>query len=142
MKLHVFSTEIQRAYIIHIWNGRKKAAVTNNISIIIHIAPHKMYWNLQLKQNFSKHNELLCGRVVRVPGYRSRGPDSIPSTASFSEMYWVWNGVHSASLSTSEELLEIKISSSSLKNLHYSHRGSLNSLLNLKDKHIPKTIVW
>jgi hypothetical protein len=38
----------------------------------------------------------LCGLVVRVPGYRSRGPGSISGATSFSEKYWVWNGVHSA----------------------------------------------
>jgi hypothetical protein len=27
----------------------------------------------------------LCGLVVRVPGYRSRGPGSIPGTTIFSE---------------------------------------------------------
>jgi hypothetical protein len=27
----------------------------------------------------------LCGLVVRVPGYRSRGPGSIPGTTKFSE---------------------------------------------------------
>jgi hypothetical protein len=27
----------------------------------------------------------LCGLVVRVPGYRSRGPGSIPRTTRFSE---------------------------------------------------------
>jgi hypothetical protein len=39
----------------------------------------------------------LCGLVVRVPGYRSRGPGSIPGATRFSEKQWVWNGVHSAS---------------------------------------------
>jgi hypothetical protein len=39
----------------------------------------------------------LCGVVVRVPGYRSRDPVSIPNTARFSEKQWVWNGVHWAS---------------------------------------------
>jgi hypothetical protein len=39
----------------------------------------------------------LCGLVVRAPGYRSRGPDSIPGANRFSEKLWVWNGVHSAS---------------------------------------------
>jgi hypothetical protein len=39
----------------------------------------------------------LCGLVVRVPGYRSRGLGSIPGTTRFSEKQWVWNGVHSAS---------------------------------------------
>jgi hypothetical protein len=38
----------------------------------------------------------LCGPVVRVPGYRSRGPGSIPGAATCSEKKWVWNGVHSA----------------------------------------------
>jgi hypothetical protein len=37
----------------------------------------------------------LCGLVVRVLGYRSGGPGSIPGTAK--KKYWVWNGVHSAS---------------------------------------------
>jgi hypothetical protein len=38
----------------------------------------------------------LCGLVVRVSGYRSRGPGSIPGATRFSEK-WVWNGLHSAS---------------------------------------------
>jgi hypothetical protein len=37
----------------------------------------------------------LCGLVVRVLGYRSGGPGSIPSTTK--KKSWVWNGVHSAS---------------------------------------------
>jgi hypothetical protein len=36
----------------------------------------------------------LCGLVVRVPGYRSRGSGSIPECY---QKQWVWNGVHSAS---------------------------------------------
>jgi hypothetical protein len=27
----------------------------------------------------------LCGLVIRVPGYRSRGPGSIPGATTFSE---------------------------------------------------------
>jgi hypothetical protein len=39
-----------------------------------------------------------CGiLMVRVPGYGSRGPGSIPDATRFSEKQWVWNGVHSAS---------------------------------------------
>jgi hypothetical protein len=34
--------------------------------------------------------------VVRVPGYRSRGPGSIPGATRFCEKQWSWNGVHSA----------------------------------------------
>jgi hypothetical protein len=37
------------------------------------------------------------GDVVRVPGFRSRDPGSIPGDTKFSEKWWVWNGVHSAS---------------------------------------------
>jgi hypothetical protein len=39
----------------------------------------------------------VCGLVFRVLGYRSRGPGSISGTSEFSEKYWVWNRVHSAS---------------------------------------------
>jgi hypothetical protein len=39
----------------------------------------------------------LRGLMVRVPGYRFRGPGSIPGATTFSEKYWVWNGTHSAS---------------------------------------------
>jgi hypothetical protein len=42
-------------------------------------------------------DDRLCGLVVRVPGYKIRGPGSIPGATRFSEKKWVWNGVHSAS---------------------------------------------
>jgi hypothetical protein len=41
--------------------------------------------------------DCLCGLVIRFPGYRSRGPGSIPCATRFSEKYWIWNRVHSAS---------------------------------------------
>jgi hypothetical protein len=56
-----------------------------------------------MKQGRYKRTELilmkvngdrLCGLVVRVPGYRSRGPGSIPGDTRFSEKQLVWNGVH------------------------------------------------
>jgi hypothetical protein len=47
---------------------------------------------------------LLCGLVVRVSGYRSRGPPSLVSTI--------------------EELLERKSNGSGLENGDYGHRGS------------------
>jgi hypothetical protein len=37
------------------------------------------------------------GLVVRVTGYRSDVPGSIPDATRFSEKKWFWNGVHSAS---------------------------------------------
>jgi hypothetical protein len=49
----------------------------------------------------------LCGLVVRVPGYRSRGLGS--------EKLWVWNRVHSSLMSATEELLERKSSGSGIK---------------------------
>jgi hypothetical protein len=52
---------------------------------------------------------ILIGLVVRVLGYRSGGPGSIPGTTK--KKWWVWNGVHSASLSTTEELLDRKVAS-------------------------------
>jgi hypothetical protein len=58
----------------------------------------------------------LCGLVVRAPGYRSRGPGSIPSATRFSEKWWVWNGVHFSLVSTVEELLGKKSSGSCLEN--------------------------
>jgi hypothetical protein len=38
----------------------------------------------------------LCGLVVRVPGYRSRAPGSIPGSTRFPAKLWVWNRVNSA----------------------------------------------
>jgi hypothetical protein len=34
----------------------------------------------------------LCGLVVRVLGYRSRGPGFIPDATRFSETWWMRNG--------------------------------------------------
>jgi hypothetical protein len=44
----------------------------------------------------------LCGLVVRGPGYRSRGPGSIPGSTRFPEKSWVWNGVHRSRTQTME----------------------------------------
>jgi hypothetical protein len=58
-------------------------------------------FNLTIQKNEICWLELIlrldCGLVVRVPGYRSRGPGSIPGATRFSEKEWVWNGVHSTS---------------------------------------------
>jgi hypothetical protein len=66
----------------------------------------------------------LCGLVVRVPGYRSRGPGSIPGTARFSEWQWVWNGVHSASWVQLRSYLKEKSSDSGLENGDYGRWGT------------------
>jgi hypothetical protein len=36
-------------------------------------------------EKYSRIEDGLCGIVVKVPGYRSRGPVSIPGTTRFSE---------------------------------------------------------
>jgi hypothetical protein len=51
----------------------------------------------------------LCGLVVRVPGYRSRGPGSIPGATRF---FWEVVGLERGPLSlvsTTEELLDRKV---------------------------------
>jgi hypothetical protein len=50
-----------------------------------------------IKKEDVTYKQRLCGQVVRVPGYISGGPDAIPGATRFSEKWWVWNGVHSAS---------------------------------------------
>jgi hypothetical protein len=51
----------------------------------------------------------LCGSMVRVPDYRSRGPGSIPGSTRFSEKQWFWNGVHSAPWVQLRSYLEEKV---------------------------------
>jgi hypothetical protein len=52
-------------------------------------------------------------------------PGSILGASRFSEMYWVWNGVHLSLVSTNEELLERKSSSSGLENQEYGRKDPL-----------------
>jgi hypothetical protein len=61
----------------------------------------------------------LCGLAVRVPGYRSRGPISIPGATRFSEKQWVLNGVHSASWVQLRSYLKERVATSSLENRDY-----------------------
>jgi hypothetical protein len=60
-----------------------------------------VHYELQLLEHtprvVSLFEDCLCDLVVRVPGYRSRGPGSISGATRFSEKHWVWNAVHSAS---------------------------------------------
>jgi hypothetical protein len=65
----------------------------------------------------------LCGLVVRVPGYRSRGPGLIPGTTRNKVV-----GLELSSLilvSTTEEILGRNISGFGLENLEYGRRVSL-----------------
>jgi hypothetical protein len=51
----------------------------------------------------------LCDLVVRVNGYRSRGPGSISGTTRFSEKQWVWNEIYLASWVQLSSCLEEKL---------------------------------
>jgi hypothetical protein len=61
--------------------------------IVVPLPPGKIQFAIKLN---SDNNDRLCGLVVRVLGYRSGGPGSIPGTTR-KKKWWVWNGVHSAS---------------------------------------------
>jgi hypothetical protein len=39
--------------------------------------------------------DCLCGLVVRVPGYGSRGLGWMPGATRFSDKWWIWNGAYS-----------------------------------------------
>jgi hypothetical protein len=64
------------------------------------------------KVNLSRNRDRLCGLVVRVLGYRSGGPGSIPGTTRFSEIKKTVVGLERGPLSlvsTTEELLDRKV---------------------------------
>jgi hypothetical protein len=64
----------------------------------------------------------LCGLVVRVPGYRSIGQDSIPdATRFFLEVVGLKRGPLSL-VSTNEELFGRKRRGSGLESRDYGHR--------------------
>jgi hypothetical protein len=52
-------------------------------------------WELKLNK-ILWNSDRLCGLVVRVSGYRSKGPGFISGTTRFSDNLCVWNEVHSA----------------------------------------------
>jgi hypothetical protein len=63
------------------------------------------------------YSHLLCGMLVRVPGYRSRGPGSIPGATSW-EVMALERGTLSL-VSTTEELLGRESSGSGLEIREY-----------------------
>jgi hypothetical protein len=66
-----------------------------------------------------------CGLVVRVPGFRYRGPGSISCATRFSVKLCVWNGVHSASWVQLRSYLEEKIAAPGLEIREYGRRRSV-----------------
>jgi hypothetical protein len=75
------------------------------ISVVVSIISTKyLFWYMSIDR--------LCGLVVGVPGYRSRGPGSIPgATRFFLEVVDLKRGPLSLAIAT-EELLERKIAAS------------------------------
>jgi hypothetical protein len=72
------------------------ANLSLRLNYVLSLSPHiiESQWNLTLwacrlqKIVFFfmfSYFDRLCGLVVRVPGYKSRGPGSIPGTTRFSE---------------------------------------------------------
>jgi hypothetical protein len=66
-------------------------------------------------------NDRLCGLVVRVLGYRSEGPSSIPGTTRKEKVVGLERGPLSL-VSTTEELLGRKSSGSCLESRDYGRR--------------------
>jgi hypothetical protein len=62
----------------------------------------------KLKQKIIVLNNRLCGLVVRVLGYRSGGPGSIPGTTRKKKVVGLERGPLSL-VSTTEELLDRKV---------------------------------
>jgi hypothetical protein len=90
--LLAFSHNLYRCVVIVI--------IAININITVRIAQVYRTSNKNGCSNYhgiSLLSDRLCDLAVSVPGYRSRGPGSIPGATRFSEKQWVWNGVHSAS---------------------------------------------
>jgi hypothetical protein len=63
----------------------------------------------------------LCGLVIRVLGYRSGGPGSIPGTTTKKKVVGLERGPLRL-MSTTEELLDKKSSGSCLENREYGSR--------------------
>jgi hypothetical protein len=59
--------------------------------------------------SISNAGDRLCGLVVTVPGYRSGGLGSIPCATRFSEKWWIWNGICSASCVQLRSYLKEKV---------------------------------
>jgi hypothetical protein len=62
------------------------------------------HWKITI---FTKLADRLCGLVVRVPGYRSGGPGSIPGTTRKKAVGLEWGPL--SLVRTTEELLDGKV---------------------------------
>jgi hypothetical protein len=58
---------------------------------------HRLERSWMILSRIIQNYDRLCGLVVRVSGYISRGPGFVPGASRFSEKQRVWNRVLSAS---------------------------------------------
>jgi hypothetical protein len=65
-----------------------------NIILLSALKTRHFTFSYQYFVRVSHFSDCLCGLVIRVPGYRSRGPSSIPGATRCCEKQWIWNGVH------------------------------------------------
>jgi hypothetical protein len=74
--------------ILALSQSRQDVKLTTHLRVVprslSHISARCGAYLIKHKENFT-FISYLCGLVVRVPGYRSRGPGSIPGSTGFSE---------------------------------------------------------
>jgi hypothetical protein len=63
--------------------------MSNNKSLFGGVSIIRKFNPLFLLEQVKHIYNRLCGLVVKVPGCRSKGPDSIPGATRFSEEKWV-----------------------------------------------------
>jgi hypothetical protein len=97
-------------YITQLLKYRDQDSITDERVWVIFSLP--CFTRLQNSQTITYicvwFEDRLCGLVVRVSGYKSRGPGSVPGASRFSEKQRVWNGVPSASWGQLRSYLEKK----------------------------------
>jgi hypothetical protein len=89
--------------------------------VVMRLTPSKNLLPVQLNNN-NKHR--LCGQVIRVPGYRSKGPGLDSRYYIFWEVVGLERGPLSL-VSTTEELLGGKSRGSGLENREYNSTDTL-----------------
>jgi hypothetical protein len=79
----------------------------------VHLAQDRYLW------------DRLCGLLVRVPGYRSRGLGSISGATRFPKKQYTLERGPLSLVSTTEELLERKSNGSGLETRDYGRRDPM-----------------
>jgi hypothetical protein len=69
-------------------------------------------WYSFIKLSMNTVTDHLCGLVIGVPGYRSRGPGSIPGTTRFYEVLMMWHEIKLPSICCCWSIQNIKLARS------------------------------